>query len=181
MVAAKEIVYARAMGDPDPAAVFRESNKRVYDIKRKMFVSLAYLLLDPKALSLHYAIGGQPMPLLVKAGGREAIEIPAPQHRLPLGALRDVPYDARTLYLSPGDLLLIYTDGLSEAMSPEMSPYGEERLKASLVRHSGKPLSEMAEELMEDIRQFTYGAEQYDDQTFVLLRVTGNPTPPARV
>jgi sigma-B regulation protein RsbU (phosphoserine phosphatase) len=172
MVAAKEIVYARAMGDSDPATVFRESNRRVYDIKRKMFVSLSYLLLDPAALSLGYAIAGQPLPLLVRRGSREAVEIPPPEHRLPLGAFRDVPYDARTLYLSPGDLLLIYTDGLSEAMSPEMSYYGEERLKASLVRHAARPLSELSEELMEDIRQFTFGAEQYDDQTFVLLRVT---------
>ena len=56
-------------------------------------------------------------------------------------------------------------------MSAEMAPYGDERLKASLVRHAAHPLPELAEELLEDIRQFTYGAEQYDDQTFVLMRV----------
>jgi serine phosphatase RsbU (regulator of sigma subunit) len=54
-----------------------------------------------------------------------------------------------------------------------MAPYGDERLKASFVRHGGRPLPELAEELLEDIRQYTYGAEQYDYQTFVLLRVTG--------
>jgi len=59
MVAAKEIVYARAMTDPDPGVVFRESNRRLYDIKRRMFVSLAYFLLDPKALSLTYAFGSR--------------------------------------------------------------------------------------------------------------------------
>ena len=143
-------------------------------------------------LSLHYAIGGQPTPLLVRAGSAGsgtsaagsdlsgaagAIEIPAPETRLPLGALRNTPYDARTLYLRKGDLLLFYTDGLNEAMSVAQLPYGDERLKASLVRHAGKALSEMAEELLEDIRQFTYGAEQYDDMTFVLMRITGDPKP----
>jgi sigma-B regulation protein RsbU (phosphoserine phosphatase) len=194
MVAAKEIVYARAMADPDPAAVFREANRRVYDIKRRMFVSLGYFLLDPAALSLHYAIGGQPTPLLVRtgaagsgvappvgasdvSGAAGAVEIPAPETRLPLGALRNTPYDARTLYLRRGDLLLFYTDGLNEAMSAAQLPYGDERLKASLVRHAGKALSELAEELLEDIRQFTYGAEQYDDMTFVLMRITGDPKP----
>ncbi|HEV8268854.1 MAG TPA: SpoIIE family protein phosphatase, partial [Thermoanaerobaculia bacterium] len=171
MVAAKEIVYARAMVDPDPSAVFRTANRRVYDIKKRMFVSLSYLVFDPKELSLTYAIGGQPTPLLVRAGSGEATEIPAPSCRLPLGALREVPYDARTLFLAPGDLLLFYTDGLNEAMSAEMAPYGDDRLKASLVRHAARPLAELAEELLEDIRQFTYGAEQYDDQTFVLMRV----------
>jgi serine phosphatase RsbU (regulator of sigma subunit) len=171
MVAAKEIVYARAMADPHPAIVFREANKRLYDIKRRMFVSLSYFLLDPVALSLTYALGGQPTPLLLRAGASEAVEIPAPNNRLPLGAFRDVPYDEKTLYLKSGDLLLFYTDGLNEAMSAEMAAYGDERLKASLVRHAAHPLPELAEELLEDIRQFTYGAEQYDDQTFVLMRV----------
>ena len=171
MVAAKEIVYARAMADPDPGVVFRESNRRLYDIKRRMFVSLAYFLLDPKALSLTYAFGGQPTPLLVRVGANGAVEIPVPRNRLPLGALRDVPYDTVTFYLSPGDLLLFYTDGLNEAMSAEMAPYGDERLKASFVRHARRPLPELADELLEDIRQFTQGAEQYDDQTFVLMRI----------
>jgi serine phosphatase RsbU (regulator of sigma subunit) len=176
MVAAKEIVYARAMSSPDPATVFSESNRRVYDIKRKMFVSLSYFLFDPAALTLEYAVGGQPMPLLVRAGKGEALELPAPKNRLPLGALRNVPYDAQTFYLAPGDLLLFYTDGLNEAMTAEMIPYGDERLKASLVRHAGAGLPEIADEVLEDIRQFTYGAEQYDDQTFILMRVGGrNP------
>jgi serine phosphatase RsbU (regulator of sigma subunit) len=174
MVAAKEIVYARAMSDPDPALVFREANRRLYEIKRRMFVSLGYFLFDSASLSLHYALGGQPTPLLVR-GGAGAVEIPAPKSRLPLGAFRDVPYDAATCYLSPGDLLLFYTDGLSEAMSADASPYGDERLKASLVRHAALPLPELADELLEDIRQFTHGAEQYDDETFVLMRITPGP------
>lgn len=174
MVAAKEIVYARAMSDPDPAIVFREANRRLYEIKRRMFVSLGYFLFDPPSLSLHYALGGQPTPLLVR-GSSGAVEIPAPKNRLPLGAFRDVPYDAATCYLSPGDLLLFYTDGLSEAMSADSAPYGDERLKASLVRHAALPLPELADELLEDIRQFTHGAEQYDDETFVLMRIAPGP------
>jgi len=176
MVAAKEIVYARAMTDPDPATVFRESNRRIYAIKRRMFVALSYFVIDPEALSLHYTVGGQPPPLLVRAGSSEALEIPTPSVHLPLGALRDTDYDAATLFLRRGDLLLFFTDGLNEAMSVEQCPYGHERLKASLVRHASRPLPELADEILEDIRQFTFGAEQYDDQTFVLMRVaSGKP------
>jgi serine phosphatase RsbU (regulator of sigma subunit) len=171
MVAAKEIVHARAMADPDPATVFRDSNKRLYEIKRRMFVSLSYFLLDPRALALSYSVAGQPTPLLVRPGTGTAAEIPAPSARLPLGAFRDTRYDAASLYLSRGDLLLFYTDGLNEAMSAEMTPYGDERLKASLVRHSRRALPDLADELLEDVRQFTHGAEQYDDITFVLMRV----------
>jgi len=104
--------------------------------------------------------------------------VPSPRNRLPLGAFREVAYDAATLFLTPGDLLLFYTDGLNEAMSTEMIAYGDERLKASLVRHAGGTLPEIAEEVLEDIRQFTYGAEQYDDETFILMRVGGRNQPP---
>lgn len=151
--------------------VFRESNRRIYEIKRRMFVSLGYFLFDPVQLTLHYAVGGQPSPLVVRGG--EAVELPAPLSRLPLGALRDTTYDAKTFWLRKGDLLLFYTDGLNEAMSVESAYFGDERLKASLVRHSAAPLPEMAEEILEDIRQFTFGAEQSDDATFVLMRVAG--------
>ncbi|MBK9089650.1 MAG: SpoIIE family protein phosphatase [Holophagales bacterium] len=171
MVAAKEIVYARAMQDPEPSTVFRESNRRIYEIKRRMFVSLGYFLYDPVELTLHYSVGGQPSPLVVRGG--EVTEIPHPVSRLPLGALKDTTYDAMTFWLRRGDLLLFYTDGLNEAMSVESAFFGDERLKASLVRHSAAPLPEMAEEILEDIRQFTFGAEQSDDATFVLMRVTG--------
>jgi len=170
-VAAKEIVNARAMADPDPAAVFEASNRRLYEIKRRMFVSLSYFLLDPKALAMTYAFAGQPTPLLVRPGSGAAVEIPAPGTRLPLGAFRDTRYDTASLYLSRGDLLLFYTDGLNEAMSAEMTPWGDDRLKASLVRHARRSLPDVADELLEDVRQFTHGAEQYDDITFVLMRV----------
>ena len=174
MVASKEIVYSRALTTEDPGQLFRESNRRIYSIKRRMFVSLGYFLFDPRSLSLQYALGGQPTPLIVRRGA-EAVEIPAPKNRLPLGAFRDVPYDAVTSYLSPGDLILFYTDGLSEAMSEDASPYGDDRLKASLVRHAALPLAELADELLEDVRQFTHGAEQYDDETFVLMRIAPGP------
>ena len=84
MVASKEIVYSRALTTRDPGLLFQESNRRIYSIKRRMFVSLGYFLLDPDAMSLRYAIGGQPLPILVRSGegGRGCSSAPA--HRLPL-------------------------------------------------------------------------------------------------
>ena len=61
MVASKEIVYSRALTTSDPGVLFRESNRRIYSIKRRMFVSLGFFLLDSEAMVLRYAIGGQPL------------------------------------------------------------------------------------------------------------------------
>ena len=73
--------------------LFQESNRRIYSIKRRMFVSLGYFLLDPEAMSLRYAIGGQPLPILLRCqdGGPRLIEAPrAPPAAgsLPGGPLR---------------------------------------------------------------------------------------------
>ncbi len=171
MVAAKEIVYSRALTTSDPGVLFRESNKRIYSIKRRMFVSLGFFLLDPDAMTLRYAIGGQPLPILIRSddGGPRLLD--PPEHRLPLGAFRDVAYDTRELYLRRGDLLFFYTDGFTEAMDGGMNPYGEERLMASLDSHRRSPLDDVAKGILSDIRDHVAGAEQYDDMTFLFLRV----------
>ena len=76
--------------DAEPGPLFQESNRRIYAIKRRMFVSLGYFLLDPDAMSLRYAIGGQPLPILVRPGDGGPRLLEPPEHRLPLGAFREV-------------------------------------------------------------------------------------------
>ncbi|MDQ6894060.1 MAG: SpoIIE family protein phosphatase [Acidobacteriota bacterium] len=171
MVAAKEIVYSRALTTRDPGTLFRESNRRIYSIKRRMFVSLGYFLLDPPSMTLRYSIGGQPLPILIRTGDGGPRFLDPPEHRLPLGAFRDVPYDTMEMFLKRGDLIFFYTDGFSEAMNPEMDPFGEDRLMDSLASHAAKPLDQMAQGILSDIRGHVSGAEQYDDMTFLFLKV----------
>ncbi|MEP6768874.1 MAG: SpoIIE family protein phosphatase [Acidobacteriota bacterium] len=171
MVASKEIVYSRALTTRDPGTLFQESNRRIYSIKRRMFVSLGYFLLDPRAMSLRYSIGGQPLPILIRSGDGGPRLMAPPEHRLPLGAFREVPYDTMEMFLKRGDLIFFYTDGFSEAMDPAMNPFGEERLMDSLAAYASKPLGEIAQGILSDIRGHVSGAEQYDDMTFLFLRV----------
>ncbi|HTO76603.1 MAG TPA: SpoIIE family protein phosphatase [Thermoanaerobaculia bacterium] len=171
MVASKEIVYSRAQTTRDPGTLFQESNRRIYSIKRRMFVSLGYFLLDPDAMSLRYAIGGQPLPILLRSGDGGPRFLDAPEHRLPLGAFREVAYDTCELFLRRGDLIFLYTDGFTEAMDEEMNPFGEERLMRSVGSRRDQPLEEIARGLLGDIREHVRGADQYDDMTFLFLRV----------
>ncbi len=171
MVASKEIVYSRALTTRDPGLLFQESNRRIYSIKRRMFVSLGYFVLDPGSMSLHYAIGGQPLPILIRSGDGGPRTLDPPEHRLPLGAFREVPYDTREIFLKRGDLIFFYTDGFSEAMDERMEPYGEERLMESVARRTTESLEELARGVLADIRGHVGAAEQYDDMTFLILRV----------
>jgi serine phosphatase RsbU (regulator of sigma subunit) len=172
MVASKEIVYSRALTTSDPGTLFQESNRRIYSIKRRMFVSLGFFLLDARSMSMRYAIGGQPLPILIRSGDGGPRLLEPPEHRLPLGAFREVPYDTMEIFLKKGDLLFFYTDGLTEAMDGSMNPYGEERLMASMeARKAVGSLEELAQGVLSDIRDHVAGAEQYDDMTFLFLRV----------
>ncbi len=171
MVAAKEIVYSRALTTRDPGVLFQESNRRIYSIKRRMFVSLGYFLLDPDAMSLRYSIGGQPLPILIRAGDGGPTFLEPPENRLPLGAFREVAYDTKEMFLRRGDLIFFYTDGFSEAMDPAMNPFGEDRLMDSLASRSGASLDDIAQGILSDIRGHVSGADQYDDMTFLFLRV----------
>ena len=75
------------------------------------------------------------------------------------------------MFLKRGDLIFFYTDGFTEAMDTEMNPYGEERIMESLTARKDAPLEEIARGLLADIRIHVGGAEQYDDMTFLFLRV----------
>ena len=126
---------------------------------------------DDEFWGLRYAIGGQPLPILLRSGDGGPRPLDAPEHRLPLGAFREVPYDTREIYLKRGDLIFFYTDGFSEAMDEQMNPFGEERLMQSLAARKAENLEDLANGILSDIRRHVGGAEQYDDMTFLLLKV----------
>ena len=176
MVASREILYAAAHLGADPATVFREANQRIYSIKRRMFVALGYYILDPDSLTLSYSIAGMPAPIICPAGGRASYSIEPPLHRIPLGALKDVPYDARTFQLRGGDLVFVYSDGLTETLDPSGEPFGEERLSALLTRYRDEPLPALGQRLISEIRRFADGADPYDDMTFLFLRIDAGAT-----
>jgi sigma-B regulation protein RsbU (phosphoserine phosphatase) len=76
-----------------------------------------------------------------------------------------------TLPLGPGDLFVLYTDGMSEAMNPEGDCFGDARLAALVGAHPDLACDELRERILRDISTFAGAAPQHDDMTMVLLRV----------
>lgn len=89
---------------------------------------------------------------------------------MPLGLIGDSVYTQKTIALKPGDLLFIYTDGISEAEDPDEEQYGEERLIHFLVERRDKPLAEVVDQLLQEIATFTHDAPPTDDRTLLLAR-----------
>lgn len=89
---------------------------------------------------------------------------------VPLGLLPAAEYTVGELEMSPRDVMMIYTDGLTEATNPDGEEFEEARLKASALMSRLKPLKEMAGNIEENLDRFTEGEPYADDRTFVLVR-----------
>jgi sigma-B regulation protein RsbU (phosphoserine phosphatase) len=111
-------------------------------------------------------------PLLVRGGEVEEI---APTG-LPLGVATGMPYGSRRLRLSPGDRLVLYSDGLTEALDASGSPYGEERLFAILRRSTQLEPGDAIATILSDLSAFLAGAPRSDDLTLMIV-AAGAPGP----
>jgi sigma-B regulation protein RsbU (phosphoserine phosphatase) len=88
-----------------------------------------------------------------------------------LGILPEAPFEEATVSLEPGDLLLIYSDGYSEAMNRGFEEFGEERLLEVAQRNSSATASELIQRIGEAVHQHCAGAPQTDDMTMIVVRV----------
>jgi phosphoserine phosphatase RsbU/P len=124
-------------------------------------------VLAPASGRLLWANAGHNPPLLLRAeGAAERLGSTG----VPLGLLPAASYRCGESLLAPGDLLVLYTDGIVEAIDPQAEEYGTERLQAACQRHRALGCDALAEALEEDLDAFVCGTPFADDRTIVLLR-----------
>lgn len=129
-------------------------------------------VLEPAAGLLRYTNAGHNPPLVVRAdGGVEELKPTG----VPLGLLPAAPYRAGEVVLAPGDLLVLYTDGLVEASDRDGEEYGLERMKEVCRRHRDQRCAALAAALEQDLDAFTRGVPYADDRTIVLARRLARP------
>jgi phosphoserine phosphatase RsbU/P len=132
------------------------------------FVTFFWGILDPRSGDLTYVNAGHNFPMLLRAdGSMERLE----DGGMILGVMPTMaPYVEAKVRLAPGDLLTLFTDGVSEAMSKEGSEYGEDRLEAVLRHASGTTAQEILRMVHEDVLRHARGASQSDDITMMVVR-----------
>ena len=131
------------------------------------FVTMFFATFDPASGQVTYCNAGHNSPLLLRSDGE--LELLKPQGTV-LGMLPELGYEQATLAFGPGDLLAIFSDGVTEAESPEGEEYGDDRL-ADLLRASQDESAEsIVEKIVADVDRFTEGAPAADDVTVVIAR-----------
>ena len=119
---------------------------------------------------LHYCNAGQEPPLVLKAQGEEWLDIGGPV----IGLLPIASYDYGTLSLSPGDLVIVCSDGVTEARSVTNEEFGQQRMLEALSALRGQKPEAALEGLVSAVKDFSRNAPQADDITVVVLRYKGN-------
>jgi len=136
-------------------------------IPENRFVTFFYAVLDPKTHVLTYVNAGQNPPYIVRvAGGSDRLEQSGP----PLALLEDTTYKAHRTRLEPGDVLVCYSDGVSEACGPSEEEFGEMRLTEVVARDMTLSAAEHVRTLTEALLSHCAGRTYQDDVTLVVLK-----------
>ncbi len=161
-------IRSQALIGVDPKECLERANKLLFrSTDARTFVSLFYGTLDVQNHTLCYASAGQDMPILFSAGARP---VTLQTRGIVLGVKEDASYEKGEISLSPDDRLLIYTDGICEAMNERMEEFGEERLSEIVQRNDQAPVAELVETILAAVNDHVGNAAGSDDMTLILLR-----------
>ena len=133
----------------------------------RRFVTAFLALLDPVSGQLTYTNAGHNPALFISTSGEVQ---PLESQGLPLAMLPGNPYGEATLPMAPGDLLVVYTDGITEATNPQDEEFGEDALTALVAAHRHAPLMALDAAVFSELDRFTQGSPYADDRTILLLR-----------
>jgi phosphoserine phosphatase RsbU/P len=133
-----------------------------------MFITVFYGVLEPATGELSYVNAGHNPPLVLPVGAGPARELES--SALPVGIVSGQVYEIARTTLAPGEQLISFSDGITEAMNVAGEPYGDERMLDALHAHSGTPAPALVETITRLVDEFAAGAPQADDMTLLILQ-----------
>jgi phosphoserine phosphatase RsbU/P len=155
------------------AKLMDKVNRLVYEASASnRYATFFFAAYDPKTRQLDCVNAGHNAPLVLRCGPDGATEVIRIEADGPVvGLLQFAPYSEQTLTLQAGDLVLMYTDGISEAMTHDDEEWGEDRLVAAADSCKHLSADEIMNKLFADADAFTAGAPQHDDMTLLVLKL----------
>jgi len=138
------------------------------------YATFFYAQVDEENKQLRYVNAGHNPPYLLRHV--PFVASAAPIEELPaggtiIGMFAQTSYEEAVIDLRPGDVLIVFTDGVPEALNPKDEEFGEDRLKDILRSVAHLTVNEMAAKILEQLKTWIGDAAQYDDMTFILMKV----------
>jgi sigma-B regulation protein RsbU (phosphoserine phosphatase) len=169
MALSRTLFHAGASEHPHPVSAVQWVNRMLFDDGRSgMFITVFYGILDPVSKVFTYVNAGHNPPLLLKKTEEKARYLEG--KNIALGVLPEVNAQSQDIKLGPGDILLMYTDGVTEAFNNQDQDFGEERLVTYLEKNRNLTARELLEGILAEVCLFRGNAPQSDDITLLILR-----------
>ncbi len=153
-----------------PEVALRLANERILDDARAdQFVTVFYGILDPKTGSLTYCNAGHNPPYIFRKDDPENT-VRMIRTGMALGVMEGMDWAQKTVQLGPGDLLIAYSDGITDAQNTADELFSEERLVAISQQNKRLPAEESHEKILAEIQAFVGNAPQFDDMTLMVIK-----------
>jgi sigma-B regulation protein RsbU (phosphoserine phosphatase) len=168
MVLARSLIRSGAQSTSSPAKLLVQVNRALIEQSpNDMFVSIFYGVIDPAKRTLTYSLAGQTPPFLERAVDQniEHLSKGGPV----IGILPKVHLSDTRLTFAPGDMLVAYTDGLTEAFNSHDEQFGEQRLAEVIQENKRKSAKKMLDDIEHRLHTFIGGAKQSDDITILVM------------
>ncbi len=168
MACVQATIRAQTLLESSAAACLEGSNKLLHrSTDAGRFVTLFYGILDQDRHTFLYSNAGHNPPILLSPGrDPQLLTAGGPV----LGVLPGIQFEEAEVSLNPEDLIVIFSDGFTEAMSLSLEEFGEQRLLETLQKNRHRPVQEMIDATFVAVRQHAGGASQHDDMTIVVVR-----------
>ena len=168
MAVTRTLIRATAVPGRGPVEIMSRVNAQLArENEASLFVTMILGIVDTGTGGMVYGQGGHNPPLLVPVRGKPTYE---PAGGMPLGVFEDAKFGERELQLKPGETLLVYTDGVTEAMNEAKDLFGEERLEKAVTGVEGLSAEKIAERVIERVESFVLEAERSDDITLLAIQ-----------
>ncbi|HVP37704.1 MAG TPA: PP2C family protein-serine/threonine phosphatase [Candidatus Saccharimonadales bacterium] len=175
MAMTRMLLSIASNGSSSPDELLSEFNRRLAaTLPEGLFVTVCLVLLEPETGRLDYALAGHDPPLVIRADNGGTEELPV-RGGPPLGPFPESRFESGSALLRPGDALLIYTDGLTEAASPAGELFGVERVLESISAARSMQLADLRKQILRRVDAHTGGAPLRDDLTLLMLRRQQDP------
>ena len=168
MAVSRTILRTVAFSREDPAHVLMRTNEIIArEARSDLFVTVFYGVWDPATERFTYANAGHNPPLLLQPNG--AFQ-QLPGHGIALGVLPETHMRSQSMQLRPGETIILYTDGVTEALNEDFDEFGLERLQVAARAAARRPAADIISHITGNIRDHTGQTPQFDDMTLIILK-----------
>jgi len=171
MALSRTLIRASTIGNPTVANAIEKANELIFaDSKSSMFVTLFYAIVDSQKMKLKYINAGHNPPLLFRASTGDVHLLKA--EGIVLGVLEDIRLKEAEIELTRGDVVVLFTDGITDANNEKKEEFGEERLIKVIRENSTLSAQDLMVKIQGEVMAFAGEQPQFDDITLMILKVT---------